>query len=314
VESRSQSVKPSYMRRSTRLTIAVPVEVSGTDAQGNSFSESTQTVTVNRHGGKLLLNHETRIKDLVKLKSPRLGHTVNAQVVWIGKRRTEGEPREVAVELLEPGNVWGVDFPPADWSSGSSIRELVPDAEVASLAPGVVAEAAAHGPVHPVPVAETRTAVADPVPLSKSSVEDTILAYPPPVVSGVPSGTQAGSNGNGRGTELNLSELNEAVERLLKTSLASFEQELSRMVKIHTQAFDKRAFNTAVENIESARKEIQQAVPGLVQSSIGQLRGELQTEVENFAALLEELKQRATDDAASTLRSRIAAALKALEG
>lgn len=315
LELRPQSVKPSNLRRSTRLTIAVPVDVSGTDVQGNSFSESTRTITVNRHGGKLLLNHELRIKDLVRLTSPRLGRAVNAQVVWMGKRRTESEPREVAVELLEPGNIWGVDFPPADWNSASSIRDLVPEGDSASLAPApTVAEAAVPEPVQAVTGAMAPTAVADSAPASEASARETILAYPPPVTVETPSPAHHGSNGNGKGSEQILSELCESVDKLLKTSLANFDEELGRIVKMHTSAFDKRAFNTAVQNIESAKKEIQQAVPGLVQDSLGQVRGQLQTEIENFATHLEELKQRTADDAASALRGRIAAALKALEG
>ena len=314
--TRFQSAKPSNLRRSTRLTIAVPVTVSGTDTQGNPFSESTRTITVNRHGGKLLLSPELRLKDLVQLTSPRVDRAVSAQVVWLGKRRTESEPREVAVELLEPGNIWGVDFPPADWNSAPSIRDLVPEPEGALLAPvATVAEAATGGPTPAASATEMATAVADPAPEGQS-LEETVLAYPPPVAPAAPSAIRSGSNGNGngKGSEQILSELSESVDQLLKTSLANFEEELSRIIKIHTKAFEKRVFGTAMESVENARKEIRQAAPGLVQDSMTHFRSQLQKDVENFATFLEDLKQRAADDAAGALRNRIAAALKALEG
>lgn len=109
-------------------------------------------------------------------------------------------------------------------------------------------------------------------------------------------------------------EFAESIDSIIKTSLASFEQELNRIIKIHSKAFEKRAFATAMESVEVARKEMQKAGPSLVQESVTELRRQVQHDMESFATYLEELKQRATSDAMSTLRGRLAAALKALEG
>lgn len=330
VDTLAKSVKPSNLRRSTRLTIAVPVTVSGVDALGSSFSESTRTITVNRHGGKLLLNHEVRVKDLVKLTSPRFNRTVNAVVVWLGKRRTEGEAREVAVELLEPGNIWGVGFPPADWDEASTMSNPAEGAGTPSPVP--VAQATEAGAAELASAGFAgETGPANPAggsaPVS-NQLDETVrwpaAPLPLPAPPGEESPNAPGSNGNGKGSrnisskcegsDPAVSGLTESVNNLIQTSLANFEEELSRIIKIHTKAFEKRAFGTAMESVETARKEIQQATPGLVQESIAQLRGQVQKDMENFATLLEELKQRATNDAVSTLRSRVAAALKALDG
>ena len=40
-------------RRSTRLSISIPITISGVDADGHAFSESVRTVIVNKQGGKI---------------------------------------------------------------------------------------------------------------------------------------------------------------------------------------------------------------------------------------------------------------------
>jgi hypothetical protein len=319
VETNAKSVKPSNLRRSTRLTIAVPVDVSGTDAHGNSFSESTRTVTVNRHGGKFLLSHEVRLKDPVKLTSPRLDRPVNAVVVWLGKRRTESEPREVAVELLEPGNIWGVGFPPADWDEATTRRagEDAATASSAAVAQATETEAAELAPAGLSGGAVPADPAGTPAPARNSLDETMRWAASPLAPAASPeekSPAAPGGNGNGRGSEAVTAEIAESIDSLIKTSLASFEEEVERIVKLHTKTFEKRAFGTARESVETVRKEIGQVTPGLVQESIAQLRRQFQADLENFAASLEEVKQQATHDAVNTLRSRVAAALKALDG
>ena len=45
-------------RRSTRLSIAIPITISGKDAGGASFRENVHTLVVNTHGAKVITCHE----------------------------------------------------------------------------------------------------------------------------------------------------------------------------------------------------------------------------------------------------------------
>ena len=47
-------------------------------------------------------------------QSPR---QVRGRVAWIQRPRTVRQLFQVALELELPGNVWGIGFPPEDWTS-----------------------------------------------------------------------------------------------------------------------------------------------------------------------------------------------------
>ena len=68
-------------RRSTRLTIAIPVVISGHDSQGNKFSESVHTLMVNKHGGKMATARHFALGTQILIENPALGVAAKAQVV-----------------------------------------------------------------------------------------------------------------------------------------------------------------------------------------------------------------------------------------
>jgi hypothetical protein len=108
-------------RRSKRLSISIPVVISGVDADGNNFSESVRTVVVNNHGGKIATTHHVALGTEVSILNPALGAMAKASVVWLGEKSGAGDLHQVGLQLLEPQNVWGVAFPPDDW--GGDIRD-----------------------------------------------------------------------------------------------------------------------------------------------------------------------------------------------
>ena len=113
-------------RRSTRLSISIPVVISGVDADGNNFGENVRTLVVNKHGGKIATNHHLAMGTEVLIENPALGVTAKASVVWLGGKHYPGDFHHVGLQLFEAQNVWGIAFPPDDWMSAP--REEAPPA------------------------------------------------------------------------------------------------------------------------------------------------------------------------------------------
>ena len=107
---------PKRSRRSTRLSISIPIVISGVDSDGNDFSEGVRTLDVNKHGGKISTAHALEAGTEVLIENRILHGAAKAKVI----RRDETQSPEglyyVALELLEPQNIWGITFPPDDWS------------------------------------------------------------------------------------------------------------------------------------------------------------------------------------------------------
>jgi len=103
-------------RRSTRLSISIPVVISGADADGNNFSESVRTLIVNKHGGRIATTHHLAVGTEVLIENHSLGVVARALVAWLGEKQSPRGLRHVGLQLLEAQNVWGIAFPPDDWS------------------------------------------------------------------------------------------------------------------------------------------------------------------------------------------------------
>ena len=54
-EAPNTPVHPGPRRRSQRVLMQVPVKLRGSDAQGASFEEETETLAINAHGELVLL-------------------------------------------------------------------------------------------------------------------------------------------------------------------------------------------------------------------------------------------------------------------
>jgi hypothetical protein len=105
-------------RRSQRVLLAVPMEVSGKRADKTSFAEATRTIIVNSHGALMQLKEPVKSGQILTLKNDATGEQINVTAVDVFSGQ-EGVP-EVAIEFCEPcPRFWRVTFPPADWSARS---------------------------------------------------------------------------------------------------------------------------------------------------------------------------------------------------
>ena len=102
-------------RRSTRVNAAVPVILSGRDASGQAFRDETHTVIVSLHGALLQTPRQLLVGMQVTIESPRTGITEKAICVHAEEQVPGVAVHTVGVQLVRPGNIWGLENPPADW-------------------------------------------------------------------------------------------------------------------------------------------------------------------------------------------------------
>jgi len=123
-------------RRSTRIVQAVPLVVTGVDALGRPFVERTSSLIINCHGCRYQSKHYV-LKNMwvtMEIPHPETGQpprTVRGRVAWIQRPRTVRQLFQVALELEVCGNVWGIAFPPEDWSAFSDMAQVVIKLEAA---------------------------------------------------------------------------------------------------------------------------------------------------------------------------------------
>src|SRR5216684_3640286 len=134
-------------RRSTRIVQAVPLVVTGVDALGRPFVERTSSLIINCHGCRYQSKHYV-LKNMwvtMEIPHPETGQpprTVRGRVAWIQRPRTVRQLFQVALELEVSGNVWGIGFPPEDWTAFPELAQVVLklDAPETSQVPPLVAE------------------------------------------------------------------------------------------------------------------------------------------------------------------------------
>ncbi|MDE3169807.1 MAG: hypothetical protein KGL75_06670, partial [Acidobacteriota bacterium] len=114
-------------RRSDRVSLTLLLEISGTDSQGQDFSEPSKTLLLNRHGAVILFEKELQPEQKihVRRRAPGEAHrAADARVVGEFGRQKEGFL--YGIEILDKdADLWGVEFPPAAESSEAIARMLL---------------------------------------------------------------------------------------------------------------------------------------------------------------------------------------------
>jgi hypothetical protein len=121
--SNSVPVSNAYRppRRSTRINQAVALTVQGLDSFRAPYNEQVSTLSLNCHGCRYISKYDVlpsswvtlELKDEKKESKPV---SVRGRVKWVKRAPDTGNGQfQTAVELDNPGNVWGIASPPADW-------------------------------------------------------------------------------------------------------------------------------------------------------------------------------------------------------
>lgn len=103
------------LRRSSRITISIPLEILGRDSDGMEIRAAATTKYVNRHGAVLLADRTFPLETKITLQIPHQDRARQATVVWVSQEKDENGRSGIGVELAEAENFWGVQFPPDDW-------------------------------------------------------------------------------------------------------------------------------------------------------------------------------------------------------
>lgn len=102
---------PARRRRSSsRLPIAVPVTIGGTDANGNYWAEQTLTQKISRNGCCVLLYTRVEVGSIAEIVGAQHRRPVKARVVYVGET-DDAEVSEIGLQFLEPVDFWGISFP-----------------------------------------------------------------------------------------------------------------------------------------------------------------------------------------------------------
>lgn len=102
-------------RRSSRLDWVTPVILSGRDASGKPFREEAQTTTVNLHGARLVTRQRVLVGMQLFVENPGNGMSEKAICVRIEEPQPGQTLHGIAIQLVTPRNIWGVENPPEDW-------------------------------------------------------------------------------------------------------------------------------------------------------------------------------------------------------
>lgn len=112
------------VRRSDRITLELPIEVSGTDANGVGFVEDSKTAVISRHGAKILLKHALVPEQELTIRCRATGKESDARVV--GKIGSGPKGYFYGIEFLDPKvNLWDIEFPPLAESEMAVARVLL---------------------------------------------------------------------------------------------------------------------------------------------------------------------------------------------
>jgi hypothetical protein len=112
----ANTLEASNLRRSERVVLRVPVQLSARMPDGKRICIEAYSLVVNAHGGLLDVGMEMLAGQSVLLSNLKMERVATAKVVRV-KRSGEGR-FSVAVEFEFPApRFWPVSFPPSDWSS-----------------------------------------------------------------------------------------------------------------------------------------------------------------------------------------------------
>lgn len=108
----AQELAAKTARRSSRLSLDVPVIVWGLRPDRRTFFEETRTVSIAAHGGLLVLDSQVKPNQRMVIFNRQTQEEMGCRVVHV-QESGEGK-KKVGIAFEEPiSNFWQVSFPPA---------------------------------------------------------------------------------------------------------------------------------------------------------------------------------------------------------
>jgi hypothetical protein len=273
------------------LAIAIPITLSGKDANGVEFTEKTRTIVVDRFGGKIATKSLLSLGSEMTLHNVIVGQTAKIKVVWVGERRSVEEPYEIGIQFLGSQNIWGIEFPSYDRPEGgfptprlktqslrkpaeatsspgqpTALKSAVPDAsfslkpvETGRPGPSLTSPAMQTAQPSSTPVA-VETA-AQPVEESKELIKATLARFTQQI--------EAADENSARLLQKKAEELSRPIGLLTQTKL----QEIAKEFEGRESSLKERV-KTLESDLQACRTEMQQVV-----AELGDLKHAVQDEM-----------------------------------
>lgn len=109
-------LREKWARNGTRIPCEIPVKLTSLEP-GRPFADACLVVLVNPQGCAARFRSPIEVGTLVQLEGLPSKQTASARVVNCISRGEYEKSWLLGLALIEPGNVWGVQDPPRDWSS-----------------------------------------------------------------------------------------------------------------------------------------------------------------------------------------------------
>jgi hypothetical protein len=116
-------------RRSQRIVLSLPIQISGERLNGAPFQEATRTLVVNAHGALIHLRERVISGQKLRIKNLATNEELSCEVADINPGKNDVPEIGVAFAEACP-RFWRVSFPPTDWSPRNpEAKRRVPSAE-----------------------------------------------------------------------------------------------------------------------------------------------------------------------------------------
>ena len=324
----SQPEGPGAGRRSTRISIAIPITISGKDANGRPFKENTRTIILNKHGAKIVTVHQLALGAEVLLENRALGRTAKTTVAWLGDRPSAREPAELGIQLVEAENIWGIELPPDDWQEGPPPKEARKETSAPPGPPAGVMSAAAP-PAAPASSATAAPAGSRPPAVPPTPKRAVPTASPPPsdalaqdTLTRLTSQSEELLAGQFRKFEATLAQLAQLLsaqaQATLQEASSQYEKGLEKVTEqrlgeanrqLATVRADMEALHTRIQELqqlvhsetERSQHEVRTAGNAALQSASDELNGKISQGLGTINAKIEEHRAELTREMSSTL-------------
>jgi hypothetical protein len=101
-------------RRSMRVLLSVPINVTGKTKDNEDFSEDARTLVVNAHGALISLAVKVAPDQKIIMSNKSTLKSQECRVVYVGN--TPVGKVQMGIEFISPcPSFWQIDFPPDDW-------------------------------------------------------------------------------------------------------------------------------------------------------------------------------------------------------
>lgn len=108
-------------RRSSRVMIDIPVQVTGKTVSGSAFSEDTKTSVVNAHGALLILATTLDVNSTISVKNQKTNAKVGCRVIY--QKEIQQGRAEMGIEFITANpTFWAITFPPTDWAARTDTK------------------------------------------------------------------------------------------------------------------------------------------------------------------------------------------------